>query len=129
MKAEGTLGLYTPIRLSEMIPLMPYSLIHFFTVLFSLLTAFIMLGIWKNIFSLKKLPFLAYSILYDGSSSIFLSGNSFLSNSRATPSEAIIGSNPWFSNASITGIQRVAWPSPQFKGVTSIFLFCKTLSF
>src|SRR5690606_13246469 len=129
IKADGTLREYTPIRLSDMMPLMPYSLIHFFTVLFSFLTAFIMLGIWKNIFSLNRLPFFAYSILYDGSSSIFFSGNSFLSNSRATPSDAITGSKPWYSKASITGIHRVAWPSPQFKGVTSIFLFCKTVSF
>ena len=56
-------------------------------------------------------------MLYDGSSIKSKEENSFFSKSKALPSEAITGSKLYFMRALIIGIQRVAWPNPQFNGV------------
>jgi hypothetical protein len=43
------------------------------------------------------------------------------------PSPASITSCPAASRDLMIGIQRVAWPSPQSRGATNIFIFCLTL--
>ena len=55
-------------------------------------------------------------MLYAGNSIFKRFGNSFFNKAKATPSEAIMGSKPFSSNAFIIGIHLVACPKPQFNG-------------
>ena len=121
MKTDGTFLECTPNRLSEIMPDSWYSLIHFLTIFFSSMMAVTIFGEFFSIFHLKLLPFLAYSISYDGKESVSRFGNSFFKISNASPSDAIMGLYPNCTKALMMGMQRVAWPSPQFRGATRIF--------
>ena len=119
INTEGTFLERTPKRLSEMIPHRLYLFTQPLTIFFSAKSASNILGNCCIIFHLNFVASSGYSIWYEGNSKHSKDGNSFFNKASASPSEAIIGVW-WFScNARIMGIQRVAWPNPQFNGATN----------